>query len=78
MHAAALSVVLKMRPAAASTGASDSQTILAATLSTMQNIDGKHRSKSPTIKEITAKLASSTCNVMCRKKLGLKKKNSGQ
>ena len=56
MHMTALPVVLKTRPAAASTGASDSQTILAATLSAMRNTDGKHKSKSPTVKEITAKL----------------------
>ena len=31
------------------------------------NTDGKHKSKSPMVKEITIKLASSTCNAMYRK-----------
>ena len=58
MHAAASPIVLKMRPAAALTGASDSQTILAATLSAMWNTDRKHKRKPPAAKEIMAKLAS--------------------
>ena len=33
----------------------------------IQNTDGKHKSKSPTVKEITTRLASSTCNAMYRK-----------
>ena len=68
MHAAAAPVVLKAGPAVASTGASDSQTILAVTLSAMRNTDGMHKSKSPTVTEITDKLASSTCNAMYHKK----------
>ena len=64
MYTAASPVILKIQPAAASTGAastgaastgaSDSQTIPAA----MRNTDRKHKSKPPTPKEITIKLAT--------------------
>ena len=53
------SVVLKTRYAVASTAASDSQTFLAAMLSAMWKTGRKYKSRSPTVKEIMTKLASS-------------------